>query len=67
MTNPFEDESGTFRVLRNDQGEYSLWPEFADVPRGWETLQSGQTRADALAYVEKYWTTLRPEHYAGRA
>ncbi|NEA37675.1 MbtH family protein, partial [Streptomyces sp. SID13031] len=34
-TNPFEDENGTYFVLRNDEGQHSLWPVFADVPAGW--------------------------------
>ena len=30
--NPFDDESGEFFVLRNDEGQHSLWPSFAAVP-----------------------------------
>ena len=26
MTNPFEDDNGTFHVLVNDEGQHSLWP-----------------------------------------
>jgi MbtH protein len=33
MTNPFEDEDGEFRVLVNDEGEYSLWPTFISFRR----------------------------------
>jgi hypothetical protein len=28
MTNPFDDENGTFIVLLDDEGQYSLWPTF---------------------------------------
>ena len=31
MTNPFDDEDGTFLVLLNDEEQYSLWPAFIDV------------------------------------
>ncbi|MEU7735437.1 MbtH family protein, partial [Streptomyces griseus] len=31
MTNPFEDEDGTYLVLVNDEGQHSLWPAFAEV------------------------------------
>jgi hypothetical protein len=34
MTNPFEDENGTYVVLINDEGQYSLWPNFIDLPAG---------------------------------
>jgi uncharacterized protein YbdZ (MbtH family) len=33
--NPFDDEHGTFYSLINGEGQYSLWPTFADVPAGW--------------------------------
>lgn len=32
MTNPFEDENGTYLVLVNHEGQHSLWPSFAEVP-----------------------------------
>ncbi|MEU4765849.1 MbtH family protein, partial [Actinosynnema sp. NPDC023794] len=32
MTNPFEDPDGTYLVLVNHEEQYSLWPQFADVP-----------------------------------
>jgi MbtH protein len=34
MTSPFENEDGTYLVLVNDEGQHSLWPEFAPVPAG---------------------------------
>ena len=34
MTNPFDDEDGTFLVLRNEELQHSLWPAFAAVPAG---------------------------------
>ncbi|MFJ8042104.1 MbtH family protein [Kitasatospora sp. NPDC096147] len=60
MSNPFENEDGTFLVLVNHENQHSLWPATIDVPAGWETVKSGATRADALAYIEEHWTDLRP-------
>lgn len=60
MTNPFDDEEGTFHVLRNEEGQYSLWPSFADVPAGWSVALDESSRADCLAFVEKHWTDMRP-------
>lgn len=28
MTNPFDDEDGSFLILVNDEGQYSVWPSF---------------------------------------
>jgi len=62
-TNPFDDESGTFFVLINDEEQHSLWPSFADVPAGWRIVHGapdGIDRASCIDYVEQNWTDLRP-------
>ncbi|MEV0621451.1 MbtH family protein [Nonomuraea sp. NPDC050404] len=60
MTNPFDDENGSFLVLVNDEGQHSLWPDFAEVPAGWEAVFGPGTHAAALQYVEDNWTDMRP-------
>ncbi|UED85072.1 MbtH family protein [Streptomyces profundus] len=61
MTNPFEDENGTFHVLVNDERQHSLWPSFAEVPAGWTVALSEVTREQALEYVNENWTDMRPK------
>jgi MbtH protein len=61
MANPFEDNDGTFLVLVNDEGQHSLWPEFADVPEGWTVAFGPDNRQAALDYVEREWTDMRPK------
>lgn len=61
MTNPFEDENGTFLVLTNDENQHSLWPSFVAVPAGWEVVRGEGTREEALAYVEENWKDIRPK------
>ncbi|ARF65769.1 MULTISPECIES: MbtH family protein [Streptomyces] len=61
MTNPFEDEDGTYLVLVNDEGQHSLWPSFAEVPAGWTVAHPEDTRQACLDYVEENWTDLRPK------
>jgi MbtH protein len=58
--NPFDDDEGTFLVLRNDEGQHSLWPTFADVPAGWATVFGAGSRAACLDYVETHWSDMRP-------
>ena len=60
MTNPFDNEDGSFLVLVNDEGQHSLWPSFADVPTGWTVAHPEDSRANCLEYVEKSWTDMRP-------
>ncbi|HWU05812.1 MAG TPA: MbtH family protein [Streptomyces sp.] len=61
MTNPFEDENGTYLVLVNDEGQHSLWPAFAEVPAGWTVAHPEDTRQACIEYVERNWTDLRPK------
>ena len=60
MTNPFEDEKGTYHVLINDEGQHSLWPSFIDVPEGWTIIRKSDTRAACLEFINKNWTDMRP-------
>jgi MbtH protein len=60
-TNPFEDPDGTYLVLINDEGQYSLWPSFVEVPNGWIVALEQTDRQTALAYVEEHWTDMRPK------
>ncbi|MEU1177866.1 MbtH family protein [Streptomyces sp. NPDC005820] len=61
MTNPFEDQDGTFLVLVNQENQHSLWPEFADVPAGWTVAHGPDTQPACLEYVERTWTDMRPK------
>ncbi|GAA3988746.1 MbtH family protein [Allokutzneria multivorans] len=61
MTNPFEDENGTYHVLVNDENQHSLWPTFADVPEGWRVVLADTTRQACLDHIEQNWTDMRPK------
>ena len=45
-TNPFDDEDGSFLVVRNDEGQYSLWPEFAldYIEENWTDMRPNSVR-----------------------
>jgi MbtH protein len=60
MTNPFDDDNGTFLVLVNDEGQHSLWPAFAEVPAGWTVAHPEGTRQSCMEYIEANWTDIRP-------
>lgn len=60
MSNPFDNEDGTFLVLVNAEGQHSLWPVFAAVPDGWKTSFGPAGRAECLVNIEANWTDIRP-------
>jgi MbtH protein len=59
MDNPFEAD-GSFYVLINDEGQYSLWPAFIEVPDGWSIVLKDTDRQACLDYIEQHWTDMRP-------
>lgn len=61
MTNPFDDPDAVFSVLVNEEGQYSLWPEFAEIPAGWTAEVTGASREACLAHIEEHWTDMRPK------
>ncbi|MFD6507176.1 MULTISPECIES: MbtH family protein [unclassified Bacillus (in: firmicutes)] len=61
MTNPFENDNYTYKVLMNEEGQYSLWPTFLDVPIGWDIVHEEASRQVCLEYVECNWNDLDPK------
>nr|BFE81256.1 MbtH family protein [Planobispora longispora] len=61
MTNPFENPDGTYLALINDEGQYSLWPAWAEVPAGWTVAFGEDTRQACLEHIEANWTDMRPK------
>ncbi|GAA1913855.1 MbtH family protein [Streptomyces sodiiphilus] len=61
MTNPFDDADGKFLVLVNEEGQHSLWPAFAAVPKGWEKVYGEADRPSCIEYIESHWVDIRPK------
>jgi MbtH protein len=59
MTNPFDNQDGSFLVLVNDDGAHSLWPAFIEVPNGWSVVLPRSNRGACLDYVREHWTDMR--------
>lgn len=61
MTNPFEEADDSYLALINNEGQYSLWPVFIDVPAGWAVAHPHDTRQACLDYIDEHWTDMRPQ------
>jgi MbtH protein len=64
MGNPFEDPDADYAVLRNQQGQHSLWPAAVAVPEGWTVVHGPGPREECLSYVRVHWVDLRPAEVA---
>ena len=56
-----ENEGGrAYRVVRNHEEQYSIWPDDLPIPAGWRETGVSGPRADCLAHIEQVWTDMRP-------
>lgn len=51
---------GTFRVVVNDEEQYSVWATGRDLPVGWREQGTTGTRQECLDAIRELWTDLRP-------
>ncbi len=49
-----------FRVVCNDEEQYSIWSADRELPAGWQATGFVGTRAECLAHVDEVWTDMRP-------
>ncbi len=58
--NDKNDDSRVYRVVRNDEGQYSIWATDRDPPLGWSVAGPTGSKEVCLAYIREVWTDLRP-------
>ena len=56
----FNDEQREFRVVVNDEEQYSIWPAGRGLPIGWRATGPAGPKAECLAYIDEVWTDMRP-------
>jgi MbtH protein len=54
------DEPSAYRVVRNDAGQYSIWPVARENAVGWQDAGPTGTKSECLAHIEQVWTDVTP-------
>ncbi|UQX03487.1 MbtH family NRPS accessory protein [Streptomyces sp. RerS4] len=49
-----------YRVVLNDEEQYSIWWADRELPAGWRAEGTEGTRDACLAKITELWTDLRP-------
>ncbi|MDK0524961.1 MbtH family NRPS accessory protein [Streptomyces sp. ML-6] len=55
-----QDEQTRYRVVLNDEEQYSIWWAGRDLPAGWHAEGTEGTRQECLDRINEIWTDLRP-------
>ncbi len=64
MNNLIEQEEKEYEpqyyVVKNHEEQYSIWPSYKPIPKGWETVGDPRIKNECLSYIDKVWTDMRP-------
>jgi MbtH protein len=55
-------EDTVFLVVVNDNNQYSIWPEFKDIPNGWRAEGTKGLKKECLDHIEVVWTDMSPKN-----
>lgn len=55
-----EEDKTIYKVVRNHEEQYSIWPDYKENPRGWDDVGKTGTKTECLAYIKEVWTDMRP-------
>lgn len=54
-------DGDTFKVLRNEEGQHSLWPSAQPIPDGWDQVGPVGAKQDCLDWIKENWTDIAPK------
>ncbi|MGW2211554.1 MbtH family protein [Streptomyces sp. NPDC001781] len=55
-----DTDERTYRVVRNDEEQYSVWLADRELPPGWHAEGTEGSRSECLAHIGTVWTDMRP-------
>jgi uncharacterized protein YbdZ (MbtH family) len=55
-----KEDTTIYKVVVNHEEQYSIWPDYKDLPPGWNDGGKSGNKAECLAYIKEVWTDMRP-------
>jgi MbtH protein len=55
-----EADATVYRVVKNHEDQYSIWPDLKEIPAGWQEAGKRGSKAECLAHIREVWTDMRP-------
>lgn len=53
-------EEISYKVVVNDEEQYSIWPANKELPAGWRAEGKTGSKDQCLDHIEVVWTDMRP-------
>ena len=55
-----KEDTTIYNVVVNHEEQYSIWPEYKEIPLGWKAVGKKGLKQECLDYVKEVWTDMRP-------
>jgi MbtH protein len=55
-----DDDTRIYKVVVNDEEQYSIWFADRETPPGWREVGRQGLKEECLSYIEEVWTDMRP-------
>jgi MbtH protein len=60
MNGDKQEDTEVYKVIVNDEEQYSIWPTDRTNPAGWKDAGKSGTKEECLASIKEIWTDMRP-------
>ena len=54
------DSETTYLVVLSEEGRYSIWPDYKNIPWGWKAEGTSGPKQVCLDHIDEVWTDMRP-------
>ena len=55
-----KEDTTVYKVVINNEEQYSIWPSERDNPIGWKDAGKDGLKQECLDYIKEVWTDMRP-------
>jgi len=60
MDNNGKEDTTIYKVVVNQEEQYSIWPSDRENPLGWQDVGITGPKDQCLAHIKAAWTDMRP-------
>lgn len=55
-----EEDTTHYLVVVNHEEQYSIWPDYKDLPGGWQATGFSGPKQACLQHIKTVWLDMRP-------
>ncbi len=60
MADEEREDTTIYKVVINQEEQYSIWPSDRGNPAGWRDAGKVGSKQECLSYINEVWTDMRP-------